>query len=164
MVNLSTCETVTVRALPRVVSPIEQLFERAGIAIALISVELWPKRVVVRLAALPSPVMDVQEREHELALEEWAAVRRAEGEGKEQAGSPPEQPGTRLLGGLQIAVEDDAGTTYRPRSSNTGGSGSEWHGDWFFLGDVPEDVCRLAVTVTSPNGDLAVVNLEVSQR
>jgi hypothetical protein len=38
-------------SLPQVVSPIRTLFARDGIQIALICVELWPNRLVVRLAA-----------------------------------------------------------------------------------------------------------------
>ena len=121
--------------LPRVISPIRPLFTRDGIEIALISVELWPKHLVVRLAALPSETTDGQQRQHEADFEQWGE--RLVAAGKEVAGDPPEQPGTRLLAPLQLAVEDDAGTTYTPRSSNTGGTGSEWHGDWFFTPDAP---------------------------
>jgi hypothetical protein len=108
-----------VATLPRVVSPIQRLFVRDGIEIALISVELWPNHLVVRLAALPGEVFDERLRQH---------------------GDAPGGHGTRVLLDLEIAVDDDAGTIYTPRSRNTGGSGSEWHGDWFFAADVPDAV------------------------
>lgn len=144
--------------LPRVVSPIRPLFTRNGIEIALISVELWPKQLIVRLAALPSETTEGQQRRHEAEFEEWGE--RLVAAGKDAAGTPPEQPGTRLLGSLQLAVEDGAGTTYEPRSSSTGGTGSEWRGDWFFTTDAPASVGVLTVSVSSPEGETAAVTLE----
>ena len=146
--------------LPRVISPVEPLFRRDGIDIALISVELWPSRVVVRLAALPSETTDREQRRHEAEFEQWG--KRLVEAGKDAAGDPPEQPGTRLLGSLQIAVEDDAGRTYTFRSGNTGGSGSEWHGDWFFTVDAPPAAGRLTARVTAPEGDAATVAFDLA--
>jgi hypothetical protein len=146
--------------LPRVVSPIQPLFERDGIQIALISIEVWQERLVVRLAALPSETTGDQQRRHEGDFERWGE--RLVAAGKEVAGNPPEQPGTRLLAPLQLTVEDDAGTTYTARSANTGGTGSEWHGDWFFVGSAPS-VGRLTVRVSSPEGEAATVALDLSR-
>jgi hypothetical protein len=75
----------------------------------------------------------------------------------------PKDPGTHLLGDLRIAAEDDAGTIYTPRSGATGGSGSEWHGDWFFTADVPNSVERLTVQVTTPEGESTNVRVDVTQ-
>ena len=135
---------------PRVVSPVTSLFARDDIEIALISVELWPQRVVVRLAALPNEITEEQQRLYESEFEGW---------GRGASGDPPEQPGTRLLEPLEVAVEDDAGTAYAPVSGNTGGTGSEWHGDWFFGAEVPESVERLTVRVSAPGGETANVEL-----
>lgn len=146
--------------LPRVVSPITTLFTLDGIDIALISVELWPQHLAVRLAALPNEITDDQQRRHEVDFERWGKTRVEAG--KAAAGDPPEQPGTRLLAPLQIAVEDDAGTIYTPRGGNTGGSGSEWHGDWFFAADVPQSVRRLTVRVSPPDGEAATVALDLA--
>jgi hypothetical protein len=145
--------------LPRVVGPIRTLFTREGIEIALISVELWPSRLVVRLAALPNEISDERRREHEVEFERWGKIRVERG--KAAAGDPPEGPGTTLLRPLEIEVEDDAGTIYMPRSGNTGGSGSEWHGDWFFTADMPRSVGRLTVRVTTPEGETATVPLDL---
>jgi hypothetical protein len=142
-----------VARLPRVVSPIRTLFTREGIEIALISVELWPTRLVVRLAALPSETAAERLRQYEAEFERL---------GEAAARDPPEDPGTELLAGLQIAVDDNAGTTYTPRGSNTGGSGSEWHGDWFFVAEVPDAAERLAVRVSAPEGATATVHLDVA--
>jgi hypothetical protein len=149
-----------VPSLPRVVSPITTLFTRDGIDIALVSVELWPQHLVVRLAALPNEITDDQQRRHEDEFERWGKTRVSVG--KTAAGNPPEEPGTRLLAPLRIAVEDDAGTTYTSRSSNTGGSGSEWRGDWFFAADVPESIGRLTVRVSPPDGEAATVALDLA--
>ena len=117
--------------LPRVVSPVTTLFTRDGIDVALVSVELWPEHLVVRLAVVPP----------ESAVDFEAAE--------------------RLLGGLQVEVEDDAGTAYRPRSAAIGGTGSEWHGDWFFAAEAPESVRRLTLRVAPPAGEAATVVLRL---
>jgi len=115
---------------PRVVSPVTPLFRRDGIDVLLVSVELWPQQLVVRLAASV-----------ELA----------------------ERLGSDLLAGLEVAVDDDLGTTYTPRTSNTGGTGSEWHGDWFFAAAVPDPVTRLRVRVASSYGEAATADVELAE-
>ena len=137
--------------LPRVVSPVRPLFTRDDIDIALISVELWPDHVVVRLAALPNEITVERQRRYEV---EFGALGLAR--------DPPDQPGMQLLAPLEIAVEDDQGTRYDRRSSNTGGTGSEWHGDWFFAGEVPTSIARITVRVSSPDGETAAVALDLS--
>ena len=140
--------------LPRVISPVATLFTRDGIDVLLVSVELWPEHLVVRLAGLPNEITRDRLRRHELEFEQW---------GRTASGDPPEEPGTRLLAPLRIAVDDDAGTTYTPRSGNTGGSGSEWHGDWFFAAAVPDRVRRLTVRVDAPDGETAAVDVDLGE-
>jgi hypothetical protein len=149
-----------VASLPRVVSPIRPLFERDGIEIALISVELWPSRLVVRLAALPGERTDREQRRHGAEFEAWG--KRLVAEGRAAAGDPPEDPGTRLLARLRITVDDGAGRTYTPRSGHTGGSGSEWHGDWFFTVDARPGDGRLTIRVATPEGEAASVPVDVT--
>jgi hypothetical protein len=144
---------VSVPRLPRVVSPVTTLFTRDGIEVALVSVELWPQHLVVRLAAIPNEITADRQRRYEMELERW---------GEAASGDPPEQPGTRLLAALRLAVEDDVGTAYAPRSSNTGGTGSEWHGDWFFAAEVPESVGRLTIRVAVTDGKAATVDLDLT--
>ena len=115
--------------LPRVISPVATLFTRDGIDIILVSVEVWPQHLVVRLAA---------------------------------SGDRAEQLGSDLLAPLEVTVEDDVGTTYVARSSAIGGTGSEWHGDWFFAAAVPDSVARLRVRVDSPYGEAATVDVELA--
>jgi hypothetical protein len=115
--------------LPRVVSPLTTLLTRGGIDVLLVSVELWPEHVVVRLAA---------------------------------SGDRAEELGSDLLAPLRISVEDDAPTTYAPRSGSIGGSGSEWHGDWFFAAGVPEGASRLRVRVEPPGGEVVTVELDLA--
>ena len=140
--------------LPRVISPVATLFTRDGIDVLLVSLELWPQHVVVRLAGLPNEITDDRQRRYELELEQW---------GRTAAGDPPEQPGTCLLAPLRVTVEDDARTAYTPRSGNTGGTGSEWHGDWFFAAAVPDTVRRLRVRVGTPHGEEAAVEVDLAE-
>jgi hypothetical protein len=114
---------------PRVVSPIATLFRRDGIAILLVSVELWAEHLVVRLAA---------------------------------SGDRAEELGSDLLEVARVTVEDDGRTTYTPRTSQIGGTGSEWHGDWFFAAVVPDLVRRLTVRVDAPYGEAATVDIELA--
>jgi hypothetical protein len=114
---------------PRVVSPIATLFTRDGIDVLLVSIEVWPEHLVVRLAA---------------------------------SGDHAEELGSDLLAPVEVAVEDDAGNTHSPRSSNMGGSGSEWHGDWFFAAAVPDSVRGLTVRVDAPYGEATTVDVELA--
>jgi hypothetical protein len=150
-----------VLTLPHVISPIETLFGRGGIDTALISVEFWPTRLVVRLAALENRLTEAQDRAYGVALEQWGRVRVASG--TVAAGDPPVQPGTRLLAPLGVAVEDDVGTVYTIRGSATAGTGSEWRGDWFFAADVPPSISRLRVRVDSPDNEHATVELDLAE-
>jgi hypothetical protein len=145
-----------VSRLPRVISPIRPLFLRDGIEVALVSIELWPNHLVVRLAALPNHVTDSRQRQHEAELEQWGDRLHAVGS------RPPGEPGARLLSPLSVVVEDDTGTTYTPRSSSAGGTGSEWHGDWYFVADVPPTIERLTVRVTSPEGATTSVPVDLA--
>ena len=143
------------------VSPIRPLFRRNGIEIALITVELWSDRLVVRLAGLPGETADAQQRRHEVEFDHWRE--QLVGAGKEAAGDPPTDPGARLLAPLLVEADDDAGTRYRLRSSASGGSGSEWHGDWLFVADVPVSIRRLTVRISSPEGDAVTVEVDLDE-
>ena len=115
--------------LPRVISTIATLFTRDGIDVLLVSVELWPEHLVVRLAA---------------------------------SGGRAEQLASDLLAPLRISVEDDVRTRYAPRSASIGGSGSEWHGDWFFAGHAPEFARHLTVRVAAAPGETVTVELDLA--
>jgi hypothetical protein len=124
-----------VRSYPRVVSPITRLFTRDRVEVVLVSVEVWRQHLVVRLAAVPNELAD-------------------------------DQSASRLLAPLEIAIEDDTGAVYTPSSSSiggSGGSGGEWHGDWFFRAHVPEPVVRLTVRVSGPESEPAVVELDLAE-
>jgi hypothetical protein len=77
------------------------------------------------------------------------------------SGGRADELGSDLLAPLELTLEDDVGTVYRARSSNIGGTGSEWHGDWFFAAAVPDSVGRVTVRVASPDGDPAAVDVDL---
>jgi hypothetical protein len=78
------------------------------------------------------------------------------------SGGRADELGSDLLAPLELTLEDDVGTVYRARSSNIGGTGSEWHGDWFFAGGVPESVRCLTVRVSPPDGEAASTDLPLA--
>lgn len=137
------------RRRPQVISPLERLFEREGVEIVLVAVELWADEVVVRLKALPSARTQQLEQDFEAALEEWGRRRAGSGE------PPPGQPADRIFD-VEIELSDDAGTGYRPRSSARGGTGSLFHADWFFAPGAPEEATVLAVRVDEARLELAL--------
>ena len=130
------------RRLPHVVSPIAQLFEREGVQIVLVSVELWADGVVLRFGSLPSDLTARLEADWDEAFEEWAT--------KRVAGIAPERaPQTASEALLQFEPEltDDVGTAYERRSGQLGGgiNGRAIRGEWFFEPRVPDRASELRI-------------------
>jgi hypothetical protein len=59
------------RSLPLVVSPLRSVLERNGVALMLVSIEVWQDEVVVRARGLPSELTVALEHEFGEALERW---------------------------------------------------------------------------------------------
>jgi hypothetical protein len=125
---------------PRVAAPIHPLGTLDGITMLLITVEAWPDSVVVRVAGLPNERTASLEAEYRRAIEAWAAAR---GEGGPTR--PPREPGAAALGRLGLTIRDDLGTPYRVAAGSTGGTGSEWRGEWVFRPGPPSAVTDLIV-------------------
>jgi len=135
------------------VSPIATLFRRQGVDVALVSVELWERETIVRLAALPG---DPQAADHEFhaSLERWAS------EGRQ--GPPPMEPGEPILD-VRVSLSDDAGTTYPLRSRSVGGTGRLFRGDWYFTAGVPEDAAAVAIHVEGDGEQTASVTVDLRE-
>jgi hypothetical protein len=136
-----------------VVSPIATLFPRQGVDVALVSVELWERETIVRLAALPD---DSQAEDHAFhaSLERWAS------EGRQ--GPPPNEPGEQILD-VRVSLSDDAGTTYQLRSCSVGGTGRLFRGDWYFTTGVPEDAPSVVIRVEGDSQQTASVTVDLRE-
>jgi len=145
--------------LPKVVSPLKTLFVREAVEVALVSVELWPSQVIVRLAGLPSAATESRTRDHQAALDAWTRAARAD---RAAAGASPEEPGERVLQPLTLSLRDDSATEYWLRSAQFGGTGSEWRGDWFFEPGPPADARTLQVTFDAPDSPTTDVAIDLS--
>ena len=126
-------------SLPLVVSPLRTVFEREGVEVVLVSVEVWPDEVVVRARGLPSERAAALEREFDAALEAWHQ------QGRDRQ-AVPGQPAEGIFE-VQISVADDAGTAYSPTSSARGGSGTMFRADWVFVPGPPEAARSLVVRI-----------------
>jgi hypothetical protein len=136
-----------------VISPIATLFPRQGVDVALVSVELWDRETIVRLAALPR---DPQAEDYAFhaSLEQWAS------EGRQ--GPPPDEPGESILD-VRVSLRDDAGTTYPLRVRSVGGTGTLFRGDWYFTAGVPEDAASVVVHVEDDSEQTASVTVDLME-
>jgi len=121
-----------------VVSPLQHVGRQANVDLVLVSVELWPDEVVVRVRGLPNEQTPALNAEYKQALDEWHA-----GGG---SGSPPEQPAERIFD-FDVSVADDIGTAYSSASSARGGSGTMFRADWWFNPGPPQTASSLVVHV-----------------
>jgi hypothetical protein len=137
-----------------VISPIATLFQRQGVDVALVSIELWDRETIVRLAALPGDPQ-AADREYHASLERWAL------EGRQ--GPPPHDPGERILE-VKVSLRDDAGTIYPLRNTTRGGTGRLFRGDWYFTAGAPEGARSLVVHVVGDSDQVAEVTLDLNQR
>ncbi len=137
--------------LPIVLNPLEPVTELGDLVIALISVELWPRETVVRLAGLVDDA-HAEDEGYGRRLDEWARNGRT--------GPLPVAPGDELSR-LEVSLGDDVGSEFRLRASSYGGSGRPFRRDWFFEGGVAEAASTLELTVT---GDRAsTVSLRIAR-
>jgi hypothetical protein len=105
----------------------------------LVSVEVWPDEVVVRVRGLPSELTAELEREFGEALERWDR----QGRDKDAL---RQQPLERIFD-VDVSVADDVGTVYSPATSMRGGSGRMFRAEWFFSPGPPEVAESLLVFI-----------------
>ena len=122
-------------ALKHVHAVAAPLVDVHGITLVVTSVEIWVDVVIVRIGGLPSEESDRRIAAAEAARREWSPT----------SGEEPPTPWDDFRG-LEIAVRDDVGTAYRPRSGAVGGTGTEWRMEWRFAPAPPEDAETLYVT------------------
>jgi hypothetical protein len=122
-----------------VVSPLRSVLERNGVALMLVSIEVWQDEVVVRARGLPSELTVALEHDFGEALERW------DREGADRDALPL-QPFERVFN-LDVSVADDVGTAYSPTHSARGGSGRIFRAEWFFAPGPPAAAQSLIVRI-----------------
>lgn len=111
-----------------------------GIAVGLLSVEVWPNRVVMHLAAYADDrTRELSARWH-AQLATWKQTRQ---------GAPPRDPSVTLLDELDVQVQDEFGTRYARSVGTAGGEEGEWSSTLYFPGNVAGP---LILTFTSRSG------------
>lgn len=135
----------------------ERLYVRDGVEVALITVELWSRGVIVRLAGLPSELTERLERAYGDAVDEWGRARR---DGRPHDDRPPEQPAQRLFD-VEVTLSDDLATSYESRFHSRGGSGRLMRADWAFEPGPPDSVSRLTIGVAGEGIDSKSVRVVV---
>jgi hypothetical protein len=127
------------RSLPLVVNPLRSVLERDGVALMLVSIEMWPDEVVVRARGLPSELTVALEHEFGEALE------RSHREGADKEALPL-KPFEQIFN-VNVSVADDVGTAYSPTHSARGGSGRMFRAEWFFAPGPPDAAQSLIVRI-----------------
>jgi hypothetical protein len=122
------------RSLPLVVSPLRSVLERNGVALMLVSIEVWQDELVLRARGLPSKLTVALEHDCGEALERW----HREGADRE---ARPLQPFERIFN-VDVSVADDVGTAYSPIHSASGDSGRMFRAEWFFAPGPPLQLSR----------------------
>jgi hypothetical protein len=132
--------------LPRIVVPMTVLATLDGHDVTLLTVELWPDRVRLRMCVEQDEETDRLDATHDTDFEAWGnAVDRADRE-------HPQMPGSAFFTRMRFALSDEEGTAYERRFGSTAGSGSEWLAEWVFFPAAPGTVDRLLVTAEGPWG------------
>jgi hypothetical protein len=121
----------------------ERLYVRDGVEVALITVEVWSRGVIVRLVALPSELTERIEQSYFDAVDEWGRTRR---EGRPRDDRPPDDPGQRLFD-VELTLGDDLGTSYESQARSYGGSLERLRANWAFEPGPPDSVANLTVAV-----------------
>ncbi|MDV6012403.1 hypothetical protein [Haloechinothrix sp. LS1_15] len=130
-------------ALPRILVPRTQLTDVDGIAVALLTVELWDDGIVLRLAGLPNEATQRMLDEHEHDMTAWAERRQQSPNDTSEA--PPEEPGPLILNRINIGITDEHGTSYRMMTRRTGGTGTELRDELYFQPGMPKGTNHLTI-------------------
>lgn len=118
----------------------------------LATVELWCQRLFIRLCAAQNErtraldvkwAREIEQFDHE--------VQTARERGDTTRRELPEQPGA-VLSRIPLVVGDDLGTAYTNTGRQSGGTGTEWRGEWGFAPGVPSAATVLTVRLDTPQG------------
>jgi hypothetical protein len=102
--------TVAVNAVVGTVDP--------GIAVVLLSIEVWPTRTVLHLAARQDKTTDALDVEYQAAFEAWHASGRRE--------RPTGLLASMLYVEMPLNLGDEAGTEFKLVQAHVGGQPTRW--------------------------------------
>jgi hypothetical protein len=151
--------------LEGLLTPERPLGELDGITVVVMLVELWSRRLVLRLEALCNELTDAFDATFE---REWKAYEsrwvhhRAAAEAEDL--QPPKQPSVSRLSGLPLSVADDVGTRYHAIGTATGGSEHPWRSDWRLEPGVPRSATVLRIGLEGGEQERGCLELRPSWR
>lgn len=128
-----------------------------GVVIVLCRVEI-DAEVAVCIAARPNARTATRDAAHRAAFESWAAEALTFNSRCERPPNPPAQPG-EILTAIALSITDDVGTSYRSRSRQAAGTGTEWDAIWRFGPVPPPAATRLWVAIDDLSGKRCAVPL-----
>jgi hypothetical protein len=131
-----------------VVSPLRSILEHNGVALMLVSVEVWHDEVVVRARGLPSELTVALENDFGEALERWHR-------GGADREALPLQPFDRIFN-VDVSLADDVGTAYSPIHSARGGSGRMFRAEWFFAPGPPAAAQSLIIRIAGAETSIEI--------
>jgi hypothetical protein len=156
---------VMVGVRPRVLTPVAPIAAGGGVTLLLISVELWATEIVAHLGGEFDPVTGQVEVVREFS-EPWKRWERQMREGTGPRRQPPAPAMDQLFGpvGLtSVRIADNVGTHYQVKAGNTGGTGTEWRADWYFVPGVPSGANKLTLALAGEHISSTPVTLDLHQ-
>lgn len=129
--------------LPRVFVVMAALGVVEGVSVFVVSVELWPGQLAVRVAARQSEVTERLDAADAEQMASWTQLARL---ARMDQRPLPQSPDARLLGRAVPRVKDDQGATYELRSGQVGGSTTRWRAEWLYS---PEPQAGTAALIVS---------------
>lgn len=133
--------------LEGMLTPERQLGEIEGITIVVVLIELWSRRLVLRLEARQNDITEVLDAAFNAEWKAWESRwvdHRAAAEAEDVP--PPEQPSVSRLSGLPLSVADDVGTRYHAIGTATGGP-YPWRSEWRLEPGVPSSARSLRIAL-----------------
>lgn len=130
------------RQAPRVLAPVHVMRPLDGLEVVVLSLELWPDKVVAHFEALEDAQTEQLIADHDRAVARWAKLPSAD------RGHFPEMPAERLAA-LSPQLSDDLGTAYLQRGLSYGGTGTDWRMACDFVPGVPGHARKLELCLTA---------------
>lgn len=149
--------------IPRVATLIQPVVvvEDDSVSLALLSLESWTNRLVVRLCCPETDATREMDERYRRAVDAWQAKRDETGEGL------PENPASRIFCDVSVAVADPAKTTYVWSDGSGpgwgGSTGIDWTVEHYFQPGVPAQVDELRIEIRTRSGSQGSVTCRLGR-